>query len=113
MREASNDRDTFQGHRIYPDFIFATADGTDPPRLIVLESKGEHLSGNDDSNYKEAFLDHMTESLAWDETPSSSELELVEADGTVVVCKLLSNNKFEESIGGIISGAPDAKRSWL
>jgi hypothetical protein len=55
----------------------------------------------------------MTESFAWDETPSSSELELVEADGTVVVCKLLSNNRFEESIGGIISGAPGAKGSSL
>ena len=92
----------WQRHKIYPDFIFATVEGDSPQRIVVLESKGRHLIGNDDTAYKEKFLDHMTEIFDWDNTPASGELELVSEDGTVVVCKLVAIDDFETEIHKIV-----------
>ncbi len=49
--------------RIYPDFIFATGDGkiNDSDRIYVAETKGQHLVGNQDSEYKESLLNLCTE----------------------------------------------------
>lgn len=47
----------WQRNKVYPDFM-ACVDGN---RLLVLETKGLHLKGNDDTAYKEKLLDLLTE----------------------------------------------------
>ncbi len=78
--------------RIYPDFLFAVL----PPakahtgnRVVVLELKGEHLSGNPDTEYKKAVLQLMTETFQADQVDRIGELELVGGDGTRVECDLV------------------------
>jgi type III restriction enzyme len=78
--------------RIYPDFLFAVL----PParqhignRVVVLELKGEHLSGNPDTEYKQAVLALMTESFRTQQLDRVGELELVGGDGTRVECDLV------------------------
>lgn len=38
--------------RIWPDFVAMSSNGDGKPRLLVVETKGEHLAGNADTEYK-------------------------------------------------------------
>lgn len=78
--------------RIYPDFLFSVL----PPdkahtgnRVVVMELKGEHLSGNPDTEHKQAVLQLMTETFHADQVDRIGELELVGGDGTRVECDLV------------------------
>ena len=52
----------WQKHKIRPDFIAAKKNAVGKLELVyIVESKGEHLLGNADSQYKKAVLDLMTE----------------------------------------------------
>jgi len=75
--------------KIYPDFIFAVRHGEHDKRLMVLEVKGKHLAGNDDTEYKKAVLRLMSESFAVENVERVGELDLVEADGHTVACDLV------------------------
>lgn len=49
-------------NRIYPDFLAADrADDETYDKLYVLESKGDHLAGNEDTEYKRTILDLCNE----------------------------------------------------
>jgi len=49
-------------YKIRPDFVAAKKKGKDEFEILyILESKGEHLAGNADTQYKKAVLDLMTE----------------------------------------------------
>lgn len=75
--------------KVYPDFIFAAAQDGGPNRIVVLETKGDHLSGNDDTRYKKAMMDVLTGAFEWDYTRPAGELELVAEDGTTVQCEMV------------------------
>ncbi|MFA7253312.1 MAG: DEAD/DEAH box helicase family protein [Patescibacteria group bacterium] len=48
--------------KVYPDFIFTTTDDQkDASRVFVMELKGEHLLGSDDSEYKKTLLNMCTD----------------------------------------------------
>ncbi|MBN2729933.1 MAG: hypothetical protein JXR53_11980 [Bacteroidales bacterium] len=52
----------WQLHKIRPDFIAAKKTDDKHLELVyIIESKGEHLLGNIDTNYKKKVLDIMTE----------------------------------------------------
>ena len=63
--KASNNWYAIQGwqqYKIRPDFVAARKKGSDQIELLyVIESKGEHLTGNADTLYKKNVLDKMTE----------------------------------------------------
>lgn len=75
--------------KIYPDFIFAVQHGEskESNRVMVLEMKGEHLSGNPDTEYKKAVLQAMSDAYAI--APKIGELELVEKGKTTIQCDLV------------------------
>jgi type III restriction enzyme len=52
----------WQKSKIWPDFVAAKKNESGKLELVyVLESKGQQLLGNDDSNYKKAVMEIMTE----------------------------------------------------
>ncbi len=78
--------------RIYPDFIFAVRPVNQygkGNRLVVMETKGDHLEGNTDTEYKRAVLDLMTQAFQIDQTQRVGELSIVNPDGTRVECDLV------------------------
>jgi type III restriction enzyme len=78
--------------RIFPDFLFAVVRGPaygSRERLVALEMKGEHLAGNPDTEYKQAVLRLMTQAFEIDQTQRVGELEIVNADGTEILCDLV------------------------
>ena len=50
-------------HKIRPDFVVAKKKGDTAIEVVyILETKGAHLKGNDDSVYKKAVMERMTDS---------------------------------------------------
>lgn len=75
--------------KIFPDFIFASQHSGAGNRMVVLEMKGKHLAGNDDTTYKQSVLQLMTEAFAIEHVARVGELEMVVEDGTSLVCDLV------------------------
>ena len=45
--------------RIYPDFIALANGGADEKRVLIFDTKGEHLAGNLDTEYKRKVLETL------------------------------------------------------
>ena len=45
--------------RIYPDFVAMASRGDDEKRVLIFDTKGEHLSGNRDTEYKKKVLETL------------------------------------------------------
>lgn len=75
--------------KVYPDLIFALPHGDGGDRLVVLEMKGEHLSGNSDTEYKKALLRLMSEQYRLEQITPVGKLELVERGSTTIECDLV------------------------
>lgn len=75
--------------KIYPDFIFAVRECEGADRVVVLEMKGNHLAGNDDTEYKRKVLNLLTDVYAVETASRVGELELVVQGGTTVECDLI------------------------
>ena len=87
--------------RIYPDFIFAVQPGNQygkGKRLVVMETKGDHLAGNTDTEYKQAVLDLMTQAFQIDQTQRVGELSIVNPDGTTVECDLVLMSEWKTKL---------------
>jgi type III restriction enzyme len=101
--------------KVYPNFIFAAAQDGGPNRIVVLETKGDHLAGNEDTRYKKAMMDVLTGAFEWDHTRPAGELELVAEDGTTVQCGL-ARKKWRaptEEPGGVLwETGTDRRRSF-
>ncbi|MGC8774342.1 MAG: hypothetical protein ACP5R6_03640 [Chlorobaculum sp.] len=75
--------------KVYPDFIFAMQQAEGRSKLVVLEMKGSHLAGNDDTDYKQAVLKLMTTAFTEEPRQRIGELELVHQSGPTVECDLV------------------------
>ena len=45
--------------RIYPDFVALAGRGDEEKRVLIFDTKGEHLSGNQDTEYKKKVLETL------------------------------------------------------
>lgn len=100
-RNVARSHYSLQGWRrekIYPDFIFAVRHGKmkENNRFVVLEMKGEHLSGNPDTEYKKAVLKIMNN--AYEVSSKVGELELIEKGETIVQCDLVLMSDWETGV---------------
>ena len=75
--------------KVYPDFIFAVQHDAGASRVVVLEMKGIHLAGNDDTQYKKAVLQLMSSAFDIEQGERVGELELVVEGQTSVDCDLV------------------------
>ena len=49
---------------VYPDFVFAALKDSSGERIVAVESKGDQLTGNLDTEYKRHLLETLTEAYA-------------------------------------------------
>ena len=75
-------------NKIYPDFVFARLAGDGHQKLVVLETKGLHLAGSQDTAYKQQLLQRLTDAFADESLVSRGGLELV-GQAESVVCDLV------------------------
>lgn len=81
-------------HKVYPDFVFARLDGEQRSRMVVMETKGLHLAGSDDTNYKRSLLQHLTNAFR-DERFTKAGTLLLEGGETSLVCDLMIGQAWE------------------
>ena len=86
--------------KVFPDFVFAVVDAPGSKRrVVVMETKGAHLEGNEDTVYKRALLERLTSLYADRRGKRSGELELTGADSkTSVVCDLLLDTAWQGAL---------------
>lgn len=75
--------------KVYPDFIFSVQHDANVSRVVVLEMKGKHLAGNDDTVYKKAVLQLMSSAFDIEQGERVGELELIVEGQTTVECDLV------------------------
>ncbi|MDE0020292.1 MAG: DEAD/DEAH box helicase family protein [Candidatus Poribacteria bacterium] len=63
--------------RIWPDFVAAAGKIEGEKRLLVLETKGEHLSGNRDTEYKKEVLKVLEDAYNRSTAPGQGSFEKV------------------------------------
>lgn len=78
--------------KVYPDFIFAVQREGGGRRLVVVETKGDHLD-NADTAYKREMMAFLSDNFAWDQTAPIGQLEL-QAGGETVECALVMMNEW-------------------
>ncbi|MHB1400755.1 MAG: DEAD/DEAH box helicase, partial [Trichloromonadaceae bacterium] len=85
----------WQRQRVYPDLL-ACLHGTEGGkyRFSVLETKGEHLKGNDDTEYKRKLFELLTEHA--DTAIRAGELDLGEAPQQLTFTMLMEDSWAQE-----------------
>jgi len=76
----------WRAHKVYPDLIFAVQRNDAGDRVVALEMKGEHLAGNDKTEYVQKLLRLLSDNYAFERVGG---LELVADDGTEVKADLV------------------------
>src|SRR5699024_589201 len=81
----------WQRNRVYPDLL-ACVHGTKEGsyRFSVLETNGDHLKGNDDTEYKKALFDLLNEYAA--KSFEAGKLQLGEEAEQITFTMLLEQN---------------------
>lgn len=75
-------------NKVYPDFVFARVTTDGQQKLVVLETKGLHLAGNNDTDYKQKLLGRLSQVFADESQTAVGGLELV-GPAQSVVCDLV------------------------
>ena len=76
-------------NKVYPDFVFAYVTEAGKTRTVLLETKGLHMQGSEDTSYKQALLDRLTALFADKRQHKAGELALVGSGNDEVRCDLL------------------------
>jgi type III restriction enzyme len=90
----------WRSNRVYPDFVAAKKDANDKLDIVyIFESKGEHLQGNADTEYKKKVLDIMTDQHRQDaiQMYTQPELPLFKVNDRVE-CYLIEEGREEHEI---------------
>jgi len=88
-------------HKIYPDFIFtatASEDKVDYDQVYVVETKGLHLLGSEDTDYKRKMFSICTKEAA---SKSWTELGLVMKD-RVLRFEVLAEDEWEAKLNAML-----------
>ena len=89
-------------HKIYPDFIFAKETSSAGTSLAVIETKGDQLANNLDSEYKRKLMDYLSEKFDWNKLKTIGKHELVMEDGTEFEAKLVLMSEWETELSKLI-----------
>jgi type III restriction enzyme len=84
-------------NKVYPDFVFARVSGSGASHVVVLETKGLHLKGSDDTQYKQALLERLTAAYAQQSLNSVGQMEVV-GDAQGLVCDLVFDGAWQGSL---------------
>ncbi|WP_209424587.1 DEAD/DEAH box helicase family protein [Pararhodobacter sp. SW119] len=88
--------------RIYPDFIFAAGGNAGADRIVILETKGDHLQ-NPDTDYKQAVLQFLSDSFSWDQAVPAGQLQIT-MTGETVECALVLMEDVPTQLPRLIQG---------
>ena len=94
-------------HKVYPDFVFAFDAADSGQSIVLLESKGLHLQG-EDTQYKQALLERLSQAFRDERAQRIGSLELGAAGAERVVCDLVFDAAWSGSLAARYFNAPGA-----
>jgi len=94
----------WQRHKIYPDFLACLKESLDGKRrFTVLETKGMHLQGNPDTEYKARLFDLLME--FYSKSLEVGEVEIINGQNQEMVFKILLEDSWRNELSGLCKGA--------
>jgi hypothetical protein len=85
-------------HKVYPDFVFGLVQQGGERKTVILETKGLHLPGSNDTQYKQAMLARLTQAFKDERWQQVGHLELAGGEQTAVVCDLLLDQAWQGTL---------------
>jgi len=85
-------------HKVYPDFVFGLVQQGGVSKTVILETKGLHLAGSDDTAYKQCVLMRLSQAFRDERWKSVGQLSLAGADQHEVVCDLLLDQAWQGAL---------------
>ena len=86
-------------HKVYPDFVFGLVTEGQRQRMVLMETKGAHLAGSDDTAYKQALLQGLSAAFRDQRWQQVGELQLGQPDGlSSVACDLLLDTNWQGAL---------------
>jgi type III restriction enzyme len=90
----------WQKNKIYPDFLACLNKLPDGKcRFTVLETKGEHLKGNDDTEYKRKLFDLLMS--FYNSSLEAGEMEIVNGQDQKMIFKILLEDSWRTDLASI------------
>lgn len=90
----------WQKQKVYPDLLVCVEEpSAGTYRFSVLETKGEHLKGNDDTEYKRRLFELLTEHVKT--AVAAGELTLEAASGGMTFKMLMENSWSQEIVEAV------------
>jgi type III restriction enzyme len=103
VRESGYSLQGWRRERVYPDFLFAfQVDGSNR-RLIALETKGEHLSGNEDTTYKQALFDTLNAACLAGDFETIGSLQIEDANNARLECRMAVQPEWRATVDAILA----------
>ena len=91
----------WQREKIYPDFLVKLETGKDAiAKLYFIESKGEHLEGNKDTDYKQKLFSTINATLSGDIKPKG-ELKLLNCKEKISF-HMVFENEWENALNNLL-----------
>jgi type III restriction enzyme len=88
-------------NKIYPDFIFAMDHNGDKEKIMILETKGDHLD-NPDTQYKQKVLDLCANAYQYENVVKQGDLDLVIDGDTTINCSLIFEGQWQTDMSRIL-----------
>ena len=90
----------WQARKVYPDFL-ACVDSNNADKVAVLETKGDHLKGNSDTEYKTKLFE-LLEKYADDDNVNIGTVETASENETNMIFKILMGADWRQKIQNIL-----------
>jgi type III restriction enzyme len=98
-------------HKVYPDFVFAyDTGGSNSGRLVLLETKGLHLQG-EDTAYKQSLLERLSAAFRDERGHRIGSLSLAGAQQEVVICDLVFDEAWQGALASRYFNPPAADQA--
>ena len=81
--------------RIWPDFIAMCGSNGAQPHILIFETKGEHLKGNSDTDYKQKVLETLQNAY------NCGSLTIKEGPARGIFRLVFNENDFAETTAGL------------
>jgi len=85
-------------HKVYPDFVFGLVQQGGRSKTVILETKGLHLAGSDDTQYKQAMLARLTQAFKDERWQQVGQLALAGSQSQDLVCDLLIDQAWQGTL---------------
>lgn len=85
-------------NKIYPDFLFALSIADGEERIFVIETKGDQLSGNLDTEYKRKLMCLMADNYRQGKASEVGQLDIRFNEKTNVKCELVLMSEWKTHV---------------